>query len=76
MLESNVKRFIMNNCNLGSYQDTLLANGSTGAQAYFNNDLISGQFDYIWGGGDCFFTNFRELRTELGVGEQHQWQEI
>jgi pectin methylesterase-like acyl-CoA thioesterase len=48
MLESNVKRFICNNCILGSYQDTLLANGSVGALAYFNNDLIEGQFDYIW----------------------------
>jgi len=65
MLESNVKRFIFNNCNLGSYQDTLLANGSVGAQAYFNNDLIEGQFDYIWGGGDLFFTNC-EIRTLLG----------
>jgi pectin methylesterase-like acyl-CoA thioesterase len=65
MLESNVKRFVFNNCNLGSYQDTLLANGSTGAQAYFNNDLIEGQYDYIWGGGDLFFTNC-EIRTLLG----------
>ena len=62
MLESNVKRFIFNNCNLGSYQDTLLANGSAQAQAYFNNSLITGQFDYIWGGGVCFFTNC-EMRT-------------
>jgi len=67
MLESNVKRFIFNNCNLGSYQDTLLANGSVGAQAYFNNDLVEGQFDFIWGGGDLFFTNC-EIRTLLGAG--------
>jgi pectin methylesterase-like acyl-CoA thioesterase len=67
MLESNVKRFIFNNCNLGSYQDTLLANGSVGAQGYFNNSLIEGQFDYIWGGGDLFFTNC-EARTLLGSG--------
>jgi pectin methylesterase-like acyl-CoA thioesterase len=67
MLESGVKRFIFNNCNLGSYQDTLLANGSTGAQAYFNNSLVTGQFDYIWGGGDCFFTNC-EIRTLTGTG--------
>jgi hypothetical protein len=67
MLESNVKRFIFNNCTLGSYQDTLLANGSVGAQAYFYNSLIEGQFDFIWGGGDLFFTNC-EIRTLLGNG--------
>ena len=67
MLESNAKRFIFNNCNLGSFQDTLLANGGGQAQAYFNNCLITGQFDYIWGGGVCFFTNC-ELRTVYGSG--------
>jgi len=67
MLESNVRNFIFNNCNLGSYQDTLLANGSSGAVAYFNNDLIEGNFDYIWGGGVLFFTNC-EIRTLLGNG--------
>jgi len=67
MLESNAKRFIFNNCNLGSFQDTLLANGGGQSQAYFNNSLITGQFDYIWGGGVCFFTNC-EARTMLGTG--------
>lgn len=67
MLESNAKRFIFNNCNLGSFQDTLLANGGGQAQAYFNNSLITGQFDYIWGGGVIFFTNC-ELRTVYGSG--------
>jgi len=67
MLESNVKRFVFNNSSLGSYQDTLLANGGPQAQAYFYNSLIMGQFDYLWGGGNCFFTNC-ELRTLLGTG--------
>ena len=67
MLESNAKRFIFNNCNLGSFQDTFLANGGGQAQAYFNNSLISGQFDYIWGGGDIFFTNC-EFLTVYGSG--------
>jgi hypothetical protein len=67
MLESNVKRFICNNSIIGSYQDSLLANGSVGALGYFNNDLIEGQFDFIWGGGDLFFTNC-EIRTLLGAG--------
>ena len=67
MLESTVKRFIFNNAALGSYQDTLLANGGGQSQAYFNNSLIMGQFDYLWGGGNCFFANC-ELRTLLGAG--------
>ncbi|HWD18780.1 MAG TPA: pectinesterase family protein [Verrucomicrobiae bacterium] len=57
MLESNVKRFILNNCKVASYQDTILANGQAGAQAYFYNSLVQGDVDFIWGGGDCFFTN-------------------
>jgi len=61
MLESNVKRFILNNCKVASYQDTILANGSAGAQAFFYNSLVQGDTDFIWGGGDCFFTNC-ELR--------------
>lgn len=67
MLESNAKRFIFNNANLGSFQDTLLANGGGQAQAYFNNSLITGQFDYVWGGGDIFFTNC-EFLTVYGSG--------
>jgi len=64
MLETGVARFILNNANVGSYQDTLLANTDTSV-GYFNNSLIEGQFDYIWGGGNLFFTNC-ELRTLLG----------
>jgi pectin methylesterase-like acyl-CoA thioesterase len=56
-----VKRFILNNAFLASYQDTLLVNAN-GDQAYFNNNLIQGDTDFIWGEGTAFFTNC-ELRT-------------
>jgi pectin methylesterase-like acyl-CoA thioesterase len=66
MIETGAGRFILNNANVGSYQDTLLANVNS-SQGYFYNSLIEGQFDYIWGGGNLFFTNC-ELRTLLGAG--------
>jgi len=56
MLESGVNQVIVNNCNVDSYQDTILANIST-TKAYFNNSLIQGDVDFIWGGGNLFFTN-------------------
>jgi pectin methylesterase-like acyl-CoA thioesterase len=58
---NSVKRFILNNANLDSFQDTLLVNAS-GDQAYLVNDLIQGDTDFIWGAGTAFFTNC-ELRT-------------
>jgi len=64
MIETSAARFILNNANVGSYQDTVLANAAT-SQGYFYNSLIEGQFDYVWGGGNLFFTNC-ELRTLLG----------
>jgi pectin methylesterase-like acyl-CoA thioesterase len=64
MIETGAGQFIFNNCNLGSYQDTLLANAATSV-GYFYNSLIEGQFDYMWGGGNLFFTNC-EFRTLLG----------
>ena len=30
---------------------------TSGTQAYFKNSLIQGDFDYIWGGMNAFFTN-------------------
>jgi len=55
-LETNIKRFILNNADVASYQDTILGNTS-GTQAYFNNSLIQGDTDFIWGGVNAFFTN-------------------
>ena len=56
MIESGAARLIVNNCNVDSYQDTILANIST-SKAYFKNDLVQGDVDFIWGGGNLFFTN-------------------
>ncbi|HVM62204.1 MAG TPA: pectinesterase family protein [Verrucomicrobiae bacterium] len=63
MLETNIKRFIFNNSAMSSFQDTMLGNTS-GTQAYFNNSLIEGQTDFIWGGMNAFFTNC-EIRCRL-----------
>jgi pectin methylesterase-like acyl-CoA thioesterase len=56
MVESGAQRIIVNNCNVDSYQDTILANIST-SKAYLNRSLIQGDVDFIWGGGNLFFTN-------------------
>jgi len=70
MIEGNsvasaAKRCIINNCTLASRQDTILANINA-SQGYFYNSLIMGNFDYVWGGGNIFFTNC-EIRTIGGV---------
>ncbi|HEY1718362.1 MAG TPA: pectinesterase family protein [Verrucomicrobiae bacterium] len=51
-----VKRFILYNADLDSYQDTLLVNNN-GDQAYFQDNHIQGNTDFIWGEGTAFFTN-------------------
>ena len=56
MIETGAKRFILNNCNVDSLQDTILANVNS-SQGYFYNSTIKGNFDYVWGGGNLFFTN-------------------
>jgi len=56
MIESGAARIVVNNCNVDSYQDTILANIST-SKAYFYNSLVQGDVDFIWGGGNLFFTN-------------------
>jgi pectin methylesterase-like acyl-CoA thioesterase len=56
LIESGAAQVIVNNCNIDSYQDTILANIST-SKAYFNRSLIQGDVDFIWGGGNLFFTN-------------------
>jgi hypothetical protein len=64
MIESNVKRFICNNAEVHSFQDTILGNVS-GTQAYFNNCLVEGDTDFIWGGMNGYFTNC-EIRSRSG----------
>jgi pectin methylesterase-like acyl-CoA thioesterase len=66
MIESGAARCIVNNCNVDSYQDTILANIST-SKAYFNRSLIQGDVDFIWGGGNLFFTNC-EVRYLIRAG--------
>lgn len=56
MVESGAQRIIINNCNVDSTQDTILGNIST-SKAYFNRSLVQGDVDFIWGGGNFFFTN-------------------
>jgi autotransporter-associated beta strand protein len=56
MINTGASRFIVNNCDVNSLQDTILANVNS-AQGYFYNTTVRGNFDYIWGGGNLFFTN-------------------
>lgn len=66
MVDAGGSQFILNNAEVDSRQDTILVNSAT-TQAYFNNNLIQGNFDYIWGGGNLFVTNC-EIRTIAGTG--------
>jgi PKD repeat protein len=64
MLDTGAARFILNNAEVDSRQDTILANVNS-SQGYFYNSLIKGNFDYVWGGGNLFITNceFRTIPT-------------
>jgi PKD repeat protein len=64
MIDSPAARFILNNAEVDSRQDTILANVNT-SQGYFYNSLVLGNFDYIWGGGNCYFNKcvFRTIPT-------------
>ncbi|HVM60492.1 MAG TPA: pectinesterase family protein [Verrucomicrobiae bacterium] len=61
MIETGAKQFILNNAEVDSRQDTILANANS-SQGYFYNSLIQGNYDYFWGGGNLFITNC-ECRT-------------
>jgi pectin methylesterase-like acyl-CoA thioesterase len=52
---ANTAHFILTNCDLYSYQDTLQING----QAYISDCYIVGDVDFMWGTGPCFFENCR-----------------
>jgi pectin methylesterase-like acyl-CoA thioesterase len=54
-------RFISQNADYYSLQDTILVNNS-GDQAYFADNLVAGNVDFIWGIGTMYFTNC-EIRT-------------
>ena len=64
MMDTGAARFILNNAEVDSRQDTILANVNS-SQGYFFNSLVQGNFDYIWGGGNLFITNceFRTIPT-------------
>ena len=66
MIDSSANHFILNNAEVDSRQDTILANSGT-TQGYFYNSLVQGNFDYIWGGGNLFITNC-QFNTITGTG--------
>jgi Ig-like domain-containing protein/pectinesterase len=66
MINTAVKRFIFNNADVVSFQDTVLGNTS-GTQCYFKNSAIRGDTDYIWGGMNAFFTNCEIRTVSLGT---------
>ncbi len=53
-LRVNGQRCVVANCDLHSYQDTLLVNSASDT-AYFLNSLIEGDVDFIWGTGRAVF---------------------
>lgn len=71
MMETGNKRLVCYNSEISSYQDTILINTSDDT-AYFKDSLIQGDVDFIWGGGNCFFTNceIRSLRATGGYVTQ------
>lgn len=56
LLVNYAKQFMLLDCDLDSYQDTLLVNQS-GDQAYIQDSYIQGNTDYIWGSGTLYVTN-------------------
>ena len=66
MIESSAKRCIVNNADINSRQDTILANVNS-SQGYFYNSTVRGNFDYIWGGGNLYFNQCTML-TIAGTG--------
>ena len=56
MINTSAARFIFNYADVNSLQDTILANVNS-SQGYFYRSTVRGNFDFIWGGGNLFFTN-------------------
>jgi len=54
-------RFIFWNGELDSLQDTIMVSNG-GDQAYFQDSLIQGNVDYVWGSGTVYFNNC-EIRS-------------
>lgn len=53
-LDQGSDRFFASNINLLGYQDTLFVNSG---RSWFNNSLIAGNVDFIFGKGNSVFTN-------------------
>ncbi len=53
-LRVNGQRCVVANCDVHSYQDTVLVNGAADT-AYFLNSLVEGDVDFIWGSGRAVF---------------------
>ena len=66
MIETSAKRCIVNNSDIVSRQDTILANVNS-SQAYFYKSAVRGNFDYIWGGGNLYFDQCT-IKTISGTG--------
>ena len=66
MIETGAKRCIVNNTDIVSRQDTILANVNS-SQGYFYNSTVKGNFDYIWGGGNLYFDKCT-IQTITGTG--------
>lgn len=64
-LRINGQRCVVRDCDLHSYQDTLLVNSATDS-AYLVNSLIEGDVDFIWGSGRMVFQH-SEIKS-LGSG--------
>jgi autotransporter-associated beta strand protein len=68
LVYNNGLRCVVDNCDIVSRQDTILINANT-SQAYFNNCLVIGNFDYIWGVGVGYFNDcvFRTITNSLST---------
>jgi pectinesterase len=61
-LRLQADRVTIRNCHLLGWQDTLLTHSM---RSYFENCLIEGRVDFIYGAGTSFFENC-EIRSKLG----------
>src|SRR5262249_11407083 len=62
-IRTNGLRFLLRNCDLYSFQDTLQLNGS----AYVDSCYIEGDVDFMWGNASAYFVNC-ELKMVTSAG--------
>lgn len=68
-LRMGSRRFILNNCDLDSFQDTLLVNSSA-RYGYFYNSHIQGDTDFIWNDACAVFQNCEIEAMHAGYNTQ------